>query len=88
MLEFFSGLGEIIGNINSWCVLPEIGPTTKMLSNSVLYGEIKTPFVFSLIFCEIWFLGASLKPFGKIKIPPTFKSVFLPFALICFFVVS
>ena len=54
-----------------------------MLSNSVLYGEMKTPLFFCLISSEIWFLAANLKPLGKITIPPTFKSAALPVAPIC-----
>ena len=49
----FSGSGAITGKINFWCVLPAIGPTTKILSNSVLYGEIKTPLFFALTSAEI-----------------------------------
>jgi len=59
-----------------------------MLSNSVLYGEINTPLFFALISGEICCFDANLKPFGKIKIPPTFKSACFPFAPICFLLVS
>jgi hypothetical protein len=78
-----SGSGATTGKISSWCVLPAIGPTTKILSNSVLYGEINTPLFFALTSGEICFLEANLNPLGKIKIPPTFKSAGLPSALIC-----
>ena len=47
-----------------------------MLSYSVLYGEINTPLFFALTSAGIKFLGANLKPLGKIKMPPTFKSAF------------
>jgi len=59
-----------------------------MLSNSVLYGEINTPLFFALTSGEICFLEASLKPLGKISIPPTFKSAGLPLAPICLRLVS
>jgi len=45
-------------------------------------------YFFALISAEIWFFGANLNPFGNIKIPPTFKSAGLPFAPICFLLVS
>jgi len=44
---------------------------------------MKTPLFFALTSFGIWLLDANLNPFGKIKIPPTFKSAFLPFAPIC-----
>ena len=81
--ESFSGSGATTGKISSWCFFPAIGPTTRILSNSVLYGEIKTPLFFCFTSSGIWLFGANLKPFGKITIPPTFKSAFLPFAPIC-----
>ena len=37
---------------------------------------VATPLFFTFISSEIKFFGANLKPFGKIKIPPTFKSAF------------
>ena len=49
---------------------------------------MKTPLFFALTSSGIWFFGANLKPFGKITIPPTFKSAGLPFAPICFWVTS
>ena len=54
-----------------------------MLSNSVLYGEIKTPLFFTLTASGIWLFEANLNPLGNIKIPPTFKSASFPFAPIC-----
>ena len=84
MSEFASGSGANTGKISSWWVLPAIGPTIRILSNSVLYGEMKTPLFFALTSWGIWFFGANLNPFGKITIPPTFKSAALPFAPICF----
>ena len=49
----------------------------------MLYGEINTPLFFALTSGEICFLEANLNPFGKTRIPPTFKSAGLPSALIC-----
>ena len=59
-----------------------------MLSNSVLYGEINTPLFFAFTSAEILLAGANLKPFGRITIPPTFKSAGFPVAPTCFFVRS
>jgi hypothetical protein len=59
-----------------------------MLSNSVLYGEMKTPLFLILTSSGIWVFAANLNPFGKIKIPPTFRSAFLPLAPICCLLVS
>lgn len=53
--EFLAGSGATTGKISSWCVLPAIGPTTKILSNSVLYGEINTPLFFVFTSWGIWF---------------------------------
>ena len=44
---------------------------------------MKTPLFLALISFETWEPVANLNPFGKITIPPTFKSAFLPTALSC-----
>jgi hypothetical protein len=49
---------------------------------------MNTPLFFALISSEIWLFAANLNPLGKIKIPPTFKSAFLPFAPTCLRLVS
>ena len=48
IVESVAGSGEITGKVISWCLSPEIGPTTKMFSALVLYGEMYTPLFFSL----------------------------------------
>ena len=78
-----AGSGEITGKIISWCLSPAIGPTTKIFSALLLYGEIYTPLFFSLISAGISLAGANLKPSGKITTAPTFRPPFLPLAKIC-----
>ena len=42
----------------------------------------------ALISGDSCFFVANLNPLGNIKIPPTFKSTFLPFEPICFLLIS
>jgi len=88
IVESVAGSGEITGKIISWCLSPEIGPTTKMFSALVLYGEIYTPLFFFLISSGTWLAGASLKPSGKITTAPTFRPPRDPLPKTCLLVRS
>jgi hypothetical protein len=82
------GSGDKTGKTICLFLSPEIGPTTRMLGLSLLYGWIKTPFVLALISSERRSFGANLKPSGNTKTEPTFNDPRFPLAVTCFTEVS